>query len=89
MAWGNWDQFKELFKDFNFIRLDAIDKNNISTMDDKELLYNNGGGAFSHPIIEFKRNHDASKKNKTKSQRTNKSTRKGRAKSEAKEEKED
>jgi hypothetical protein len=55
MGWSNWVHFKEVFKEFDFIRLDTVDENNIDTMDDKDLKYHNGLGQFAHPIIEFRK----------------------------------
>lgn len=55
MAWNNWEHFKEVFKDFDFIRLDTIDKNNIDTMADSDIKYPRGIGQFAHPIIEFRK----------------------------------
>ena len=55
MGWGNWAEFKQVFKDFDFIRLDCIDEKNIDTMDDKDIKYRAGLGQFAHPIIEFRK----------------------------------
>lgn len=55
MGWSNWVHFKEVFKEFDFIRLDTVNENNIDTMDDIDLKYHNGLGQFAHPIIEFRK----------------------------------
>jgi hypothetical protein len=86
MGWTSWSNFKEVFNEFDFIRLDTHDKNDIDTMDDAKIKYPKIG-QFAHPIIEFRKKggFNASKKNKTKSERKDKSTRRSETTEESQE----
>jgi len=84
MGWKSWPDFKLVFKDYDFIRLDTHDEKNIDTMADVDIKYPKIG-QFAHPIIEFRKKggFDASKENKTKSK--SKDTGTGKSSSRAKE----
>jgi SAM-dependent methyltransferase len=54
MGWNNWGHFKQVFKDFEFMRLDTKEGTEFDTMKDEDIKYRPRLGQFAHPIVEFR-----------------------------------